>query len=174
MLTKFHFFIPDCHQPWNCWNCFLILWVEVANESFGRKKFKFNFSSKITLYFIFYSIDWLKGFCGGSHGAKKKFKHMDILRVHKIFPQPREIPHHLNMLKMQIKEGTNIRGRKPSESPTSTFKPLIPPGASSSQNPPKHQSWAIPSQYQNTQSSLSSSVSICFSKNNPRVIDWFS
>ena len=55
-----------------------------------------------------------------------------------------------------------IRGRKPSESPTSTFKPLIPPVASSSNNPPKHQSWAIPSQSQNTQSSLSYSVSICF------------
>ena len=55
-----------------------------------------------------------------------------------------------------------IRGRKPSESPAFTFKPLIPPVASSSHNPPKHQSWAIPSQSQNTQSSLSSSVSICF------------
>ena len=55
-----------------------------------------------------------------------------------------------------------IRGRKPSESPTSTFKPLISPVTSSSHNPPKHQSWAIPSQSQNTQSSLSSSVSICF------------
>ena len=64
-----------------------------------------------------------------------------------------------------------IRGRKPSESPTSTFKPLIPPVASSSNNPPKHQSWAIPSQSQNTQSSLSSSVSIFFLKNNSRVID---
>ena len=31
-----------------------------------------------------------------------------------------------------------IRGRKPSESPTSTFKPLIPLVASSSNNPPKH------------------------------------
>ena len=38
-----------------------------------------------------------------------------------------------------------IRGRKPSESPPSTFKPLIPPVASSSHKPTKHQSWAIPS-----------------------------
>ena len=44
-----------------------------------------------------------------------------------------------------------IRGRKPSESPTSPFEPLIPPGASSSHNPLKHQSWAIPSQSQNNQ-----------------------
>ena len=36
---------------------------------------------------------------------KNQFKPVDVLKVHEIFPQPREIHHSLNMLKNQIKEG---------------------------------------------------------------------